>query len=104
MDGIFGLIQGITSGPAPKLGRDVVNGYLISTVDSYDQGPETAVIDSGGTHVVQRYYDKAEALKGHKKWVKRAEKFKPGKKLTDVGYPVWGDEEQFVLTPPEPPK
>ncbi len=59
--GIFGPRQGHSM-------RDEVNGFTVSTVNSPDQGWETAILDGNGAHPVQRYADESSAAIGHAKW------------------------------------
>lgn len=58
--------------PPEEAGRTHVDGLTISTVNSSDMGWETAILDANNAHPVERYPDKESALRGHKKWVKRA--------------------------------
>ena len=85
----------IAKGPAPKLGRTHVNGLIVSTVDSYDCGLETAIVDANGAYPVERYKTAEEAAKGHEKWCKRAEDIET---ITQLGYMDVIDDEQIILT------
>lgn len=69
--GFFDMFKQIASGPAPTIAKDAVDGLTVSTIDSVDMGPETAIIDKNGAHPVERYATKAAALKGHAEWLKR---------------------------------
>lgn len=50
-----------------------VKGLIISTCWTSDFGYETAVLDKNHAYPVERYKTKKEALKGHKRWIKKAE-------------------------------
>ena len=76
------------------IGKNNVNGLIISTVVTVDLGPETAIIDKNGTHPVQRYNDKVEAEKGHAEWVEKA---KTIKKVTKLGYPGITEDKEITL-------
>ena len=52
-----------------KTGRDEINGFIISTCDTTDEGFETALVDKNGVHIVERYPNEEEAAKGHEKWI-----------------------------------
>lgn len=76
------------------IGKNNVNGLIISTVVTVDLGPETAIIDKNGTYPVQRYNDKVDAEKGHAEWVEKA---KTIKKATKLGYPGITEDEEITL-------
>lgn len=59
-------------------------GIGVSTVDSYDLGYETALIDANGVHPVERYETLEEAKQGHKEWVEDIYKI-DGKELLELG-------------------
>lgn len=46
----------------------VVEGLCVSTALTADCGYETAILDKNGTHVVERYKTKEDAIKGHYRW------------------------------------
>ena len=52
-----------------------INGLIVSTVWTSDEGYETALIDHSEeeVHPVERYPDREAAIKGHEKWVKFAQ-------------------------------
>jgi len=77
-----------------KVGRDKVNGLIISTVKTSDMGHETAILDKNGTHPVQRYSDQIEAERGHKEWIEKAKTITTVIKL---GYPGLVDDEEITL-------
>ena len=57
----------------------------VSTVWAEDfSAYETALLDNNGTHPVERYETKRDAIKGHKKWVRFA-RTGVGKKVTELG-------------------
>ena len=53
-----------------KTGRDEIDGFIISTCWTTDEGFETAIIDKNKVHVVERYSNENEAGKGHEKWIR----------------------------------
>lgn len=76
--------------PAPTIGRTAVKGFVVSTADTSDEGPETAIIDAKGTHPVERYADLVSATAGHQRWVEFCETGN-GKQINQLG-----DSEGFV--------
>lgn len=96
----LGIMGPLMNGPPPRIARDTVNGYIISTVDSYDMGPETAVIDSEHTRILERYTSEIAARHGHKLWVKKALKFKKGYKITAIGYGALVGNKKVLLSSP----
>lgn len=58
-----------------KVGRDEINGFTISTVNTPNCGYETAIsheeFDNGNWIVVQYHSDKAEAAENHVKWCEK---------------------------------
>lgn len=93
MNGIIGLLLGMAV-PSPSIARTDVNGLTVSTVDSPDMGPETAICDINGAHPVERYKTVAKAKLGHEKWVKRA---KTITSITKLGYSDLVDEQKVTL-------
>ena len=81
-------------GKRNTIGRDKVRGMIVSTIDTQDLGPETAILDKRGSHPVQRYNDKVEAERGHAEWVK---KVKTIKTITELGYPGVTEEREITL-------
>src|SRR3990167_617491 len=74
-----------------------VNGIGVSTVwTDYFGVYETALLDDNGTHPVERHETKEDAIKGHKKWVKFAEKGE-GKKVTKLGDGEIVEDEDILL-------
>ena len=51
------------------IGRELVFSFTVSTVITSDYGPETAIIDSNGPLVVERYFTRKLAEKGHLRWI-----------------------------------
>lgn len=66
---LFGMLD-MAKNPPPKIGRNAVKGFIVSTVHSSDMGRETAIIDKHKTHIMDRYDTEEEAQEGHKKWIK----------------------------------
>ncbi len=57
-----------------KIGRSLVNGLIISTVLTSDEGYETAIGDATGHYYpVERHKDKESAIFGHQHWCEQAE-------------------------------
>lgn len=52
------------------VGKDKIKGFIISTVNSPDEGYETAIIDKNKVHIVEKYKSKELSIIGHKKWMK----------------------------------
>jgi len=72
--------------PSTPIGKTTVkNGIHVSTLDTPDEGPETALCDENGAHPVERYETVEKAKTGHNKWVKFAQKAKTGTKITKLG-------------------
>lgn len=86
MSDFLDLLSAILSGGAGnvQLAYDEISGFGISTVNTIDQGPETAIIDETNTRIVAHYASDDEALKGHADWIKRAGEGLT--EVTDVGY------------------
>ena len=69
---MFSFIGDFFNYNSRKIDRTTVNGLVISTCNTSDEGYETAILDSVGTHPVERYASKEDAEEGHKKWVEKA--------------------------------
>lgn len=81
----------------PKLGRDELpNGLIVSTVRTPDEGLETAIINTEGTHVVERYETDDKANAGHSKWVEFA-KDGIGKTVKSIGWSDIGNDSEVTL-------
>ena len=61
-----------------RIGSDYIDGLVVSTVNTVDCGPETAIIDDKATYIVERYDNIEKAKLGHIKWCEEA------KTLTEV--------------------
>jgi len=70
LDALLEVVSRTSCNPysARALGRDDVDGFIVSTAWTSDEGYETAVIDRFGAQPVERYSDKKSALLGHSKW------------------------------------
>ena len=75
------------------------SGVQVSTAYTSDCGYETALLDSNGTHPVERYADKDSAEVGHKKWLAFAENAS-GKEVTKLGWPGLVEDETIVISAP----
>lgn len=78
----------LTMGPPARVIEKVsVAGLVISTIETYDIGWETAIAVEGSDddwHPVERYPDQETAEAGHARWVELA----PGlTEVTDLGLP-----------------
>ena len=101
---LFGLLFGekITGG-LPYLERMVArvepnenDGIGISTCWTKDHGYETALLDAGGAHPVERYVTREAAVVGHNIWAQRA---KPGLVITKLGVSgPFGTSEDLGIT------
>lgn len=93
MSDLFGITEVWQRGRPPSLGRTAVNGFIVSTLNSYDQGHETAVLNNGDrqTYIIERYDSEEEALEGHNKWVKY---FETNNKVMEIDY-----DEEVTLVP-----
>ncbi len=71
------------------------NGLIVSTVLTFDEGYETAIIDNKGTYPIERYPNEAAAKLGHAKFVKAGELAKSGQVITMLGglYGLVGPEK-----------
>src|SRR3972149_1621485 len=83
MDDIFNLIRGMTSS-STSIARVKVEDFTVSTVNSADMGPETAICSDKGTYPVERYDDIQSAKIGHLKWVKFLED--GNREIISIGY------------------
>ncbi len=70
---MFGFFDMIGNYEDRKTARDLVDGLIVSTCYTTDEGYETAIIDLNKTYPVQRYETEEQALEGHADWVKQAE-------------------------------
>jgi hypothetical protein len=97
---LFGMMNAIGMGAAPRIAKtevEVEGGTLIvSTIDSWDMGPETAIIDAVTTYIVERYPSVMAAEVGHNKWELFA---KTAKEVKDVGYGELVEEKTVTLVP-----
>lgn len=97
MDNLLGLFDAIAKGEAPRIARTWVNGLTVSTVNSWDCGPETAILDASRAYPVERYFSEEEALAGHERWV---EKCRQGLTvITKLGYGHLIESETVTLQP-----
>lgn len=79
---MFDFLQDVGNYNSRKVADKIeVNGLIVSTAYSSDEGYETAVIDREGIHPVERYTSKQEAIKGHEKWGKQARTLQKVEKL-----------------------
>ena len=65
-----------------RMEPDENGGVGVSTCWPKDHGYETALLDAGGAHPVERYVTREAAVMGHDVWVQRA---KPGLVITEFG-------------------
>jgi hypothetical protein len=86
----------MSHGKRNTIGRDKVRGMIVSTIDTKDLGPETAILDKNGAHPVERYNDRVDAERGHKMWV---DKIKTESKVIKLPYPGLGESEEITLEP-----
>ncbi len=94
---IGATIDLMTNGPSPILERTKVKGLIVSTVITQDMGPETAIIDMGSAHPVERYTTEEETRVGHQRWVALVEGGL--EKITKLGYGSVIDPKEVILQP-----
>ena len=100
MSDLFNLFEAIAGGmngnyDSRKVGKDAVNGLVVSTCYTTDMGYETAILDCNNTYPVERYDSKEDAEEGHKKWIKFCKSKKT--KITKLGYGSFIDDEEAIL-------
>jgi hypothetical protein len=78
-----------------KVGRDEVNGLIVSTCYTSDQGFETALIDKNHVYPVERYTLRRMAVEGHARWCEFAKGNE--NKITKLGYDDVIEDTVIVL-------
>ena len=96
MNDFFSLFDAMLSGPAPVIKRSELGNFIVSTVNTVDCGPETAIVDNKGAHPVQRYNTVEEAERGHEEWVKKI-KNDGVRKVQELGYGSLVDPKDITL-------
>ena len=84
--------------PARQLRRDRVGGFVVSTVLTYDQGWEMAILGANGARPVQRYDSEDRAEEGHAAWLARLA-VPPATVLQLGGLGGLVEDEEVVLKP-----
>lgn len=69
--GMFAFLNDAGNYEQRMVGRDFVDGTIISTAFTSDEGYETAIIDGEGVHPVERYPYLEAAREGHQKWIEK---------------------------------
>jgi hypothetical protein len=99
-DLLLNMMSGQFPGPKKVIDRtEIENGLKVSTVDTYDYGLETAIVQTDNlVHVVERYESEENAKIGHEKWVGFA-KDGIGKEITAIyfGGDQKGQRIKFIL-------
>ena len=90
------IARAATEGPN-RIARTEVDSLVVSTVDSGDCGPETAIISYEGTYPVERYETIAEAKKGHDKWVNIVSDPQFDGKILELGYMGVIEDQEIEL-------
>jgi hypothetical protein len=94
------LMMGIFQGPLKTLARDKVlvpGGVLIvSTINTHDQGWETAILDKNAVHPVERHNTKEEAVVGHARWTERMQR---DLLIMKLGYGTTIESELVICIP-----
>lgn len=93
MKDMFEFLKDADNFEERKVNRTEINGLIVSTVLTSDEGYETAILDANGTHPVERYATKEHANEGHTKWCKKVPS------LTEITKLGWLDglvEEQQI--------
>ena len=93
---MFEFIKDIGNYDSRKVSRTKVNGVIVSTAYTSDEGYETAIMDVNGVHPVQRYESIEDAKIGHKKWCKKAETVDIITKLCGFGGFVESEKVKIV--------
>jgi hypothetical protein len=95
---LLSLVGATLCGRPPVIARTYVEpGFIVSTADTHDCGPETAILHDGGTCPVARYPTKEKALAGHRYYV---EELKVGRReFTKLGYGTSVEPEEEVVKP-----
>ena len=100
LDDIGKMLGSITTGLQGNIDiieRTDLDGFVVSTINTSDMGPETAIIDENGTHPVARYKNVKTAKLAHIGWVTR---IKTGeRRFVKLGYGVTIDEENITIEP-----
>ena len=96
---MFDFIQDAGNYEARKLADKVwIKGIGISTAYTSDEGYETALLDDNGVHPVERYPNREDAFKGHKKWIAKVKK--GIKKITKLGgFGGFVGNKEVILVP-----
>jgi hypothetical protein len=92
---LFGMLFACLR-PSPKIRRTAVSGVIVSTVDSIDAGPETAILNGNGAMPVERYGSVQEAIAGHSRWVETCRQQVPAT-VNRLGYGDLVDDEQQAV-------
>ena len=98
---LFDFFQDIGNFEQRKVNRiepEENGGIGVSTAYTSDEGYETALLDTNGTHPVERNETREQAEKGHKKWVKFA-KLGKGKVITKLGCALNPINIEITLVP-----
>jgi hypothetical protein len=90
------IARAVVEGPL-RIAKTEVDDLVVSTVDTSDCGPETAILSYQGTCPVERYETVAQAEEGHKKWVKRVSEPHFNGKVIKLGYMDVVDDEEIEL-------
>ena len=93
MTGLFGFFDMVDDYDERKVRLDLVEGLIVSTAYSSDEGYETAIGDvEGNYHPVERYSSKELAIEGHGRWIESAKTLETIEKLgwlgVDLGGPI----------------
>lgn len=82
-----------------RIAKTSTKHFVISTVNTEDAGPETAICDAEHARPVERYNSLQEAEEGHEKWVewcKKNEK-KETVKIKELGYGDFCEPQETTL-------
>lgn len=94
MNPLISLLMGMSPGEHIEI-TELESGLIVSTVNSLDLGPETAIIDRNGVHPVERYNSTELARDGHFQWVSKIEGGL--REITKLGYMDVVEEEMITL-------
>lgn len=94
-DDLMNFFGAISNERSTIIDRTDIDGFTVSTVNTSDCGPETAIIDAIGAHPVERYTTVEKAKEGHQKWVNF---IKSGERnITKLGYGTIVDAVKITL-------
>ena len=96
---MFSFLQDAGNYEQRKVAKDELeNGVVVSTVDTSDEGYETALLDKEDVHPVERYESRESAETGHRKWLEFAKTVKNGTLIKKLGWQGLVDSKDVTLS------